>query len=31
MVFRLKDENASVSRLASHGLHVATKTEPGPK
>ena len=31
MVFRLKDENAFVSRLASHDLHVATKTEPGLK
>ena len=31
MVFRLKDENAFVSRLASHGLHVATKTAPGLK
>ena len=31
MIFRLKDENAFVSRLASHGLHVATKTELGLK
>ena len=31
MVFRLQDESAFVSRLQSHGLHVASKTELGLK